>query len=182
MYLLLNCNILSDILIIFKREKTFWKWDADVYRKKLIRIRGFLKFHSGFLNKMVLCISELCHFLSGNFSKVRLGLLWHHSWYNEGPVLRLECNKGTSAVARTDLGNCTLGKFPLGKIPLGSFHFGKCYWESILNINKFCYGSYKTSVCPYHRKDLQIIPMSKIQNQAIAYTSFFRNLLKFIFF
>ena len=181
MYLLLNCNILSDILIILKREKTFWKWDADVYRKKLIRIRGFLKFHSGFLNKMVLCISELCHFPSSNFSKVWLGLLWHHSCYNEGPVLRLEWNKRASAVARTDLGNYTLGKFPLGKIPLGSFHFGKCYWESILNINKFCYGSYKTSVCPYHRKDLQIIPMSKIQNQAIAYTSFFRNLLKFIF-
>ena len=58
--------------------------------------------------------SLMCNFPSDNFPKVRLGLLG-----------RRMLQWGPSAVARKDLGNCTVVKFPIGKIHLGSCRLGK---------------------------------------------------------
>ena len=91
--------------------------------------------------------SLMCHFPSGNFSKVRLGPLRPRRLYGGGAsaAARMgyggralpmqDAGGGPSPAARTDfgscrLGTCTFGKLQLGKILLGRCHLGKILWES----------------------------------------------------
>ena len=59
---------------------------------------------------------------SGNFTKVRLGLLRRHRLQEGmGRALRLEQVKARTTAARTDLESCSLGR---------SAHLGSCRWGS----------------------------------------------------
>jgi len=78
--------------------------------------------------------SQMYIFPSGNFPKVRLGLLRRRR-LQRGRTLQLGWARGPNAAARTDLGSCrpqklniweiTIWKNTLGQLPLGKFFSSK---------------------------------------------------------
>ena len=64
--------------------------------------------------------SQMCHFPSRNFLKVRLGpLMRRRLQWGPSAAARPPEQKGAMAAARTDLGSCRLGNCTFGKLPLG---------------------------------------------------------------